>query len=89
MITHRFAVVCAEVLRDYCNQNFLALKENSCPNCVFSRKTRPPHAIHSSMCYLEAFITGRYGKEHQEQITNEVENRLKELTDGNKADDIR
>lgn len=89
MITHKFAVICAEVLRDYCNENFLAEGETACPNCVFSRKTRPPNAIHSSVCYLEAFITGRYGKEHQEHVTNEVENRLKELTNGNKTNDIR
>ena len=90
MITHKFAIVCAEVLREYCDEHFLAKTENSCPNCIFSRKEKPPHAIHSSMCYMETFITGRYGKEHQEMITEEVENRLKELTvNGNKTGDLR
>lgn len=82
MITHDFAITCAWALRNYCNENFLVKKENGCPNCIFGRKEKPPHAIHSSVCYLESFITGRFGKEHQEQITNEVESRLKELTDG-------
>lgn len=83
VITHKFALACAEVLRNYCEENFLICKENVCTNCVFSRKTRPANAIHSSVCYLEAFITGRYGKEHQKEITEKVENRLKELKNGN------
>lgn len=82
VITHKFALVCAEVLRDYCEENFLISKENVCTNCVFSRKVRTPNAIHSSVCNLEAFITGRYGKEHQKEITEQVENRLKELKNG-------
>ena len=95
MITHKFAIICAEILREYCEQNFRHSKfedgkETHCPSCIFSRKEKPPHAIHASVCHLETSIAGRYGKEHQQQITGEVEKRLKELTaNGNKTGDLR
>ena len=79
MITHKFAIVCAEVLRQYCEENFQVNEATICPKCIFSRKDRPKLAAGSSICNLESFITGRYGEELQNNTTDKVELRLKEL----------
>lgn len=88
MITNKFAIICAEILREYCDQNFCVDDKGFCQNCIFGRKKRPSGMVLASPCHLEAFITGRYGKLHQKDITEQVENRLKELKNGNQDSDL-
>lgn len=83
MITHKLALFCARTLRKYCDKNFYVDEETCCPHCIFGRKTRPPTVMSSSVCGLEAYVAGRYGKDHQAVITKQVEARMQEL----KSDD--
>ena len=71
MITHKFAIVCAEVLQQYCEENYFADKEVHCPNCIFAYPG-------FRSCYLKMFV-GIDGKEMQDMAKKKVEERLREL----------
>lgn len=71
MITNKFAIVCAEVLRDYCDEQY-SCENGRCPGCIFSYPGM-------KTCYLEMFV-GVLGKEMQEVAKQKVEQRLRDLT---------
>ena len=70
MITPRFAQVCAEILRDYCTENY-SCKDGRCPNCIFSYPGK-------KSCYLGMFI-GLDGAEMQEVAKQKVSERVYEV----------
>lgn len=67
MITPRFAQVCAEVLRDYCKENY-SCKNGRCPKCIFSYPGK-------RTCYLAMFV-GVDGPEMQEMAKQKVDERV-------------
>lgn len=79
MITHKLAYLCAVILREYCDANFSCESERRCPNCIFSRGEIPKVAVHASLCYLDSFIDGCYGKEHQQDVAERVKRNLEQL----------
>lgn len=70
MITPKFALVCAEVLRDYCKEQY-SCKNGRCPGCIFSYPG-------NRSCYLQMFV-GVDGIEMQEVAKQKVEQRFNEI----------
>ena len=70
MITPKFALVCAEVLRDYCKENY-STKDGRCPQCIFSYPG-------NRSCYLKMFV-GVDGEEMQAVAKEKVEQRVNEI----------
>jgi hypothetical protein len=66
VITPRFALVCAEVLRDYCKENY-SCDNGRCPGCIFSY---PGYRT----CYLSMFV-GVDGPEMQAMARQKVDER--------------
>lgn len=72
MITPKFALVCAEVLRDYCKEQY-SCKNGRCPGCIFSYPGK-------KSCYLSMFV-GVDGEEMQGMAKDKVEQRVKDLNE--------
>lgn len=70
MITPKFALVCAEVLRDYCKEQY-SCKNGRCPGCIFAYPG-------NRSCYLSMFV-GVDGEEMQEYAKQKVEHRFNEI----------
>ena len=69
MITPKFALVCAEVLRDYCKEQY-SCEDGRCPGCIFSYPGK-------KSCYLSMFV-GVDGEEMQYVAKDKVEQRVKD-----------
>lgn len=72
MITPKFALVCAEVLMDYCKEQY-SCKNGRCPGCIFSYPGK-------KSCYLSMFV-GVDGEEMQGVAKDKVEQRVKNLNE--------
>ena len=68
MITHKYALICAEVLKDYCKENY-TYKNGRCPGCIFSYPGK-------RSCYLSMFI-GVDGEDVQKIAQHNVDERVK------------
>ena len=66
VMSPKYALICAEVLRDYCKENY-SPKDGRCPNCIFSYPGR-------KSCYLQMFV-GIDGTEMQEYAQKLVDER--------------
>ena len=66
----KYALICAEVLRDYCKQNFNYGNGERCQSCIFSYPGK-------RSCYLSMFI-GVDGKEMQDIAQHNVDERFKD-----------